>query len=322
MKKHKNPVIQGIVSLIGIDYYLLKLSGEENILKFFISGFFVILIFVISFFSVFYGFDLMFNMWYAELLLASFFSLTFLTIYILLIQTFSKETLPSSYKTTFFSTSNITRICFVLLISFLIAQPIKIFFLKDILDNEISGYKDSLYKEFEVKSRKLYQNDLGRLNKRYTEYNRLTYNGSSLLITQIEDQINEINNRIEKDDQAAYFKISNSDFFLKRIVLANKYPQSWFICLIVMAIFSIPVYLIYSISDHSNYYLLKKDRDHKLVLDEYEKFKVRYHSIFQTNYGKDIPFCELYEDPPFNKIKKPEPVYLDHNDFYKDIFEL
>ena len=321
MKKHKNPVIQGIVSLIGIDYYLLKLSGEENILKFFISGFFVILIFVISFFSVFYGFDLMFNMWYAELLLASFFSLTFLTIYILLIQTFSKETLPSSYKTTFFSTSNITRICFVLLISFLIAQPIKIFFLKDILDNEISGYKDSLYKEFEVKSRKLYQNDLGRLNKRYTEYNRLTYNGSSLLITQIEDQINEINNRIEKDDQAAYFKISNSDFFLKRIVLANKYPQSWFICLIVMAIFSIPVYLIYSISDHSNYYLLKKDRDHKLVLDEYEKFKVRYHSIFQTNYGKDIPFCELYEDPPFNKIKKPKPVYLDHNDFYKDIFE-
>jgi len=72
MNRRDNPLISGIVSFIGIDYNLLKKSGEDNIAKFYLSGFFVLLIFAISFFSVFYAFDLMFHKWYAEFLLATF----------------------------------------------------------------------------------------------------------------------------------------------------------------------------------------------------------------------------------------------------------
>jgi hypothetical protein len=318
MIRENSPVIRGIVSFIGIDYYLLKKSGEENIAKFYLSGFFVILILGISFFSVFYAFELMFHRWYAELLLACFFSFTFLTIYLLLIQTFSKETLPTQYKLTFFNTSNITRICFVLLISFLIAQPVKIFLLSDKLDGDITTYKDRLYQAFADKNQSLYRMDLDKLYMQKQWYAKLSYDGASAqLINENEQKTAAISERIEVDNREALIKIESSDFFLKRVEFAGKYALSWWACLVIMMIFGLPVYLIYSISDDSKYYKEKKRFDHDLVFDKYQEFKKEYQLIFKDKYDKDVQFLEHFEDPPFNKVRKPEAVYSDDKEFYE-----
>ncbi|WP_448698115.1 DUF4407 domain-containing protein [Mucilaginibacter sp. AW1-3] len=279
-----------IISFIGIDYHLLKRSGEQNIAKFYLSGLLVLIIFALSFFSVFYALNLMFHTWYAEFVLATFLSLTFLNIYLLLIQTFSKETLPAGYKTSFFTTSNITRVCFVLMISFLMAQPLRIVLLRDELDHDIENYKDSLYQDFVNRTDQLYQPDLLRLERRH----------QTVLV---------IDSLIQADRQGARDNISRSDFFLKRITIAGKYRLSWLICLLVMAIFSLPVYLIYSISENSRYYTEKRNRDHQLVSDQYQEFKHRYLRIFQTRYQLEVEFPEDHEDPPFNWIKKQAPTY-------------
>lgn len=316
MKRRDNPVISGIISFIGIDYNLLKRSGEDNIAKFYLSGFFVLLIFALSFFSVFYAFDLMFHKWYAEFLLATFFSFTFLTIYLLLIQTFSKETLPSSYKVTIFSTSNITRASFVFLISLLIAQPIKVYILKDQLNRDIVGYRSSLMQGFLNHTRQLYQKDLVKLNQEKLWYEQLDSNEE---LPNIQARIDEIESTMEQDKNDVQLKIAHSDFFLKRIELAGKYPSSWLTCLAVIVIFSIPVYLIYSISDNSRYYTEKRNYDHDIVLNKYEEFKKRYTLLFKERYNKDIQYVELYEDPPFNKIKKPAPIYLKSTDLAEKV---
>jgi hypothetical protein len=309
MNRHDRPLIWAIVSFIGIDYSLMKRSGEENIAKFYISGFFVALIFIICFFAVFYAFDLMFHKWYAEVLLSTFFSLTFLTIYLLLIQTFSKETLPSSYKTTFFNTSNITRICFVLLISFLIAQPVKIYFLSDRLENDVAAYKARLYNEFSANVAKLYQNDLRKLEER----KRLNYD------TKVDAQLSAIQTRLDLDKQEAYRKIESSDFFLKRIEFAGKYRGAWWTSFWVVVIFSIPVFLIYSISDDSKYYSEKRATDHDLVLREYLEFKRLYHEMFKQRYGLDIQFHEAFEDAPFNRVRIAGPERGCNDDFVADL---
>lgn len=314
MNRHGSPLIRGIVSFIGIDYALLKRSGEDNIAKFYLSGFFVAAIVGISFMAVYYAFDLMFHKWYAEVLLSAFFSLTFLTIYLLLIQTFSKETLPATYKTTFFNTSNITRICFVLLISFLIAQPVKIFLLSDQLEGDVAAYKVRLYNEFSNDVARLYQKDLDKLEKR-----KLAYQGSAGLMAENNRQLAAIQTRLTQDKQAAYQKINSSDFFLKRIEFAGMYRSSWWICLLVIAIFAFPVYLIYSISDDSKYYSEKRASDHGLVLKEYQDFKEIYHTIFKQKYGLDIQFHEAFEDAPFNWVRKAEPERGNNDDFVADL---
>lgn len=311
--------MRGIVSFIGIDYALLKQSGEDNIAKFILSGIFVGAIVLISFLSVYYAFELMFHKWYAELLLSTFFSLTFLTIYLLLIQTFSKETLPAAYKVTFFNTSNITRICFVLLISFLIAQPAKIFMLREPLENDIENYKVQLYNEFAANAYKLYQSDLTKLNQKKDQYSKMTYdNYTASLIHQNNQQIKVIVDHINADNAAAYHKIAGSDFFLKRIEFARKYPLATFTCWLVILIFSVPVFLIYSISDNSKYYTAKREADHRLVDNAYADFKVRYARIFKEKYKLEVEFHEAFLDPPYNRLRMPDPDRGDNTDFVND----
>lgn len=178
---------RSMVSLIGIDYSILERSEHNNLLKFCSAGFLVLVILATSFFSVFYAFDLMFDMWHAEILLSSFFSLMFFTIYIFLIQTFSKEVFPTKYKLKFFNLSNLSRLGFVLMIGFLIAQPIKIFVYKHQLDNDIALYKNNLYQRFSAINVNLYATDMQKLLEERTVYRSMPK--SSIL----DDEISKIN---------------------------------------------------------------------------------------------------------------------------------
>ncbi|EEI93881.1 hypothetical protein HMPREF0765_0503 [Sphingobacterium spiritivorum ATCC 33300] len=318
-KLHYPNVIKekSIVSLIGIDYYLLKKS-KHNLIKFYISGILIILILFISFFSVFYGFELMFKMWYAELLFSLFFSLMFCNIYVFLIQTFSKEVFPGP-KLKFFNLSNISRVGFVLLIGFLIAQPIKIFFLRDQLKIDIRKHKMELYQNFCLTNKNLYISEINKLNLKKKHYMLFGENTSMLnQLTKIEEQLNDINNRIDQANTAAFEKINRSDFFIKRIEIAGRYRLGVLINVLILIIFCAPLLLIYSISGNRGYYQLKKEKDRELVIREYENFKENYTNTFVLKYGLfGVSFYEPYIDPPFNTIRKQNPYYRSQDDFLK-----
>lgn len=312
---------RSIVSLIGIDYPILEQSEHDNLPKFYFAGFLVLFILAISFFSVFYAFDLMFNMWHAEILLSSFFALMFFTIYIFLIQTFSKEIFPTTKSFKFFNLSNLSRIGFVLMIGFLIAQPIKIFLLRNQLDRDLEIYKTQLYQKFCGVNADLYSADLNKLVGDKNRY--LLMPKSETLdaeIFKIDATIVQINNQINLANAKASDRISNANFFIKRIELANKYFGSFIIVFFILALFFTPILLIYSISGKSKYYALKKNNDKKLVLTEYLKFKAKYSLIFQKKYElNNIHFHEPFLDPPFNTISKPLPDYLSQDDFFNNL---
>ncbi len=289
-------------------------------MKFFLSGFLVIMIMVISFLSIFYAFELMFQMWHAELLLSCFFSLMFFNIYIFLIQTFSKEVFPVPKQFKFFNLSNLSRMGFVLLIGFLIAQPVKIFFVRHKLDRDIATYKTELYNNFCRVNTSLYKADLDKLNKQRDHYTAL---GKTEILTaqiiKIDSQLGNIDNAISSANSRAHDKINRSNFFIKRVEFAGKYPIPKFIMFIVLAIFFAPVALIYSISGNSKYYQLKKHSDRNLVIQDYNRFKKHYSILFSIKHGVNTRFYEHFVDPPFNTTKKPEPIYFNQEDFFNNL---
>lgn len=314
---------RSIVSLIGIDYPILEKSEHDNLPKFYLAGFLVLVILLISFCSVFYAFELMFHMWHAEILLSTFFSLMFFTIYIFLIQTFSKEVFPTAIKFKFFNLSNLSRIGFVLMIGFLIAQPIKIFVLRDKLNNDLSIYKKQIYQRFCDVNAGLYSTDINKLLNDKSRYQLMPKSATlDAELSKVSLAINNIDNQINIANLKAKENITRSDFFIKRIELARKYPLSTVVVFLVVALFFAPILLIYSISGKSKYYELKKENDKKLVTSEYLNFKASYTLLFEKKYElKNIHFHEPFLDPPFNTIRKPLPDFLTQEDFFSNLIE-
>ncbi|MFC4144019.1 DUF4407 domain-containing protein [Pedobacter mendelii] len=315
---------RSIVSLIGIDYPILEQSEHDNLPKFYFAGFLVLGILAISFCSVFYAFDLMFDMWHAEILLSSFFSLMFFTIYIFLIQTFSKEVFPTTYRFKFFNLSNLSRIGFVFMIGFLLAQPIKIFLYRHHLDNDLQQYKTQLYQEFSKVNANLYATDIAKLLSEKNSYQLMAKSETlNTEISKIDAEVLKINDQINLANFKARETIYNSNFFIKRIEIANKYPGSFLIVTLVLVLFFTPILLIYSISGTSEYYKIKKANDKILVLSDYSVFKYKYTQMFEKKYGlMNVNFYEPFSDPPFNTKKKTQPEYLNQETFFNDLIEL
>lgn len=312
---------RSIVSLIGIDYPILEQSELDNLPKFYLAGFLVLGILGISFLSVFYAFDLMFNMWHAELLLSSFFSLMFFTIYIFLIQTFSKEVFPTASKVRFFNLSNLSRVGFVFMIGFLIAQPVKIFMIKSQLDIDVETYKANLYQGFCRVNQQLYANDINNLLRDKSRYTAMPASPTlAAEIAKIDSALYQIDQRIATANLKAKGNIEGSNFFIKRIAFAGNYFQSKIVVFLIIVLFFSPIVLIYSISGTSRYYSLKKKNDKDLVLQDYARFKATYSLLFERQYQlRNIVFYEPFLDPPFNTVRKPKPHYLSQADFFNNL---
>lgn len=304
-----------IVSLIGIDYSILKEAGEEKIHKFYICGLLVILILILSFFSVFYAFELMFHMWYAEIFLASFFALMFFTIYVLLIQTFSKEVLPKTRFEPFFNLSNVGRMAFVFMIGFIISQPLKILILEDRLEPRLKDYKNEVLSEFSRNLTLLYQDDILAMQSQKNREIPI-YGAGHPSILKIDERISLIHNKINQEEADVRAKITGSDFFVRRIVLCNGYLEGWLITVIIVSIFAVPVFLIYSISSNSRYYQIKKNKEFHLVNNHYQRFKIKYSEIFNSKFAiSGVSFYETFADAPFNTVRKDAPATFSQEDF-------
>ncbi|GGI23273.1 hypothetical protein GCM10008119_06840 [Pedobacter mendelii] len=142
-------------------------------------------------------------------------------------------------------------------------------------------------------------------------------------ISKIDAEVLKINDQINLANFKARETIYNSNFFIKRIEIANKYPGSFLIVTLVLVLFFTPILLIYSISGTSEYYKIKKANDKILVLSDYSVFKYKYTQMFEKKYGlMNVNFYEPFSDPPFNTKKKTQPEYLNQETFFNDLIEL
>lgn len=314
----RNRLTKGmIVGMIGIDYSALKKTSENNVWRFLAATLFVVFILVISFFSVYYAFELMFHIWHVQILLSLFFSFMFGVIYVLLIQTFSKQ--PLAQKSRFrLNLSNILRGGFILFIGFLISKPLEIFILSESLDNDISSYKDELGIKFEKQTHAIYAADIKVLEDRKRRYASM---GTSIPISYIQEVSSQLNNLYTQESSAidkAHIRIEQSSFFLQRVRFAvNHYSMSWIICLIIITLFTIPAILVYTVSSNDRYYVNKREAEKSMVYNHYLQFNKLYTEVFADRFQiKNMVFYESHVDPPFRTERIPSPLCESEKEFF------
>lgn len=76
--------------------------------------------------------------------------------------------------------------------------------------------------------------------------------------------------------------LGKSNFYTKTIqILLAENPASWFLTLAVCGVFLLPVYLKFSIRNHSGFYERKKKIEQGMVLTNYDEFKEKYKAVFE-----------------------------------------
>ncbi len=304
-----------LVKLLGGDYRLLLRSGKVVARKYFQASVCLLAILGITTFSVFYGTELLFHIWQVELFLAFFISALFGCIYLFLIATFSKLTRQGPI----FNLSNVVRMGFVLFMAFLISKPVEVLIFSRMLDRRVELYKRSLLNQYEQRIDRLRSGErsgtiaaIGLLKQQIALYpSRISQ--QELLSLQRgllrADEEREINIKL------AARRIGRSDFLLYQIRQVSREPLSWLICLLTIAIFLLPGYLIYSIPQRDLYYQLKEEAEKVKVLEEYQAFRERFKMLFREKWGLSVEPHSCFEDPPFNTKRIQKSPALSNDEF-------
>lgn len=311
-----------IIDVIGVEYALLRQCDGRTKTKFYIAGISIIIITIITFCSLFYAFNLLFNNLVVEVLIALFVSFVFLNIYILLLSTFSKKTLTFQQQRSVVNMSNVSRIGFVIFIAFIISKPIEIYVLRKKLDGEVSLHRRHLVDVFIAENDQLFSQDISSLDRQKLLLKKeISFDSVSGIerINKINDKVNSLNSLKRIDEQRIISGINQSEFFVLRVKHADgRYPVSWVICFIVIIFFLLPGYLVYSISGQNQYYKLKHEGEREAILNDYRHFKLVYSRIFFLKFGLNhVNFYEVYNDAPFNTELRQGPTYQSQKDFLK-----
>ncbi|MET0464075.1 MAG: DUF4407 domain-containing protein [Chitinophagaceae bacterium] len=318
-KKHPGWLIRpGILTqLIGGDYPLLMKSSRSVLLKHYLAAVCLLLVTVISIVSIFYGVDLLFHVWYIEVFLSVFIALLFGCIYIFLLNTFSKSVKPKGKAN--WNSSNVVRFGFVLFMAFLISKPIEVWLFQPALKLPVEKYKRVLLKKYDRKLDSLFIRDQEKLQNAVEklEKQQLLFRsaGTEVQLTALMAEINELRSRKDSYLQVAKNRIGQSSYLLYQIQLISTTWQSWAICLLMTVLFILPAYLIYSISGNDVYYRMKKDREQRLVLHQYEVFISRYQQLFLEKWNINTAVYTNFIDPPFNTKKKGLPAAVGQAEF-------
>lgn len=300
------------ISLLGAEYSLMENTGVLN--RFYLSSLIIFIILLITGVSIFYAIELLFHNVTVEAFLSTFLSLLFVCIYIFVLNTFTKEDRPARNK--WLNASNLIRTGFVAFMGLLVAQPLLVLLFSARLENDVQQYKQTMLDQHAQKIDQMFDADIRKLEQRqmYCQEQDKIMNSHSY-----EAELDIIGNKIagleEKSNNlkvAASVTIGRNSFFLYQIRHLNKkYPWAWLITFLIVFLFLLPGYLIYSISRQADYYMLKKAKEKQLIENAYNSFLNHYHALFNNS----IEIFSRYEDPPFNKKRKSPPAVASEEDF-------
>lgn len=317
---------KSFIQLVGAEYHLLKKSGSNSILKFYIAAVTIVLILLLTICSIFYATDMLFHMPHVEAPLAGFISLLFVFIYIFLLNTFSKQVFADKkieeipwWKR--IRIANIVRVGFVVFMAFLIAKPVEIFIFRQRLEPKVEAHRLTMFKSYKGKIESLNNTDIQKIENSLALYQRQYQNYTSPAIDQqiqkLKSQLAVIQSSQVNNFYTAKLRIQASDFLLFRIHTVARSPLSWLICAVTIILFLVPGFLIYSISNNDTYYKLKHDWERKLISEEYNAFCKWYTEIFKENFNLNRTCFSIFEDPPFNEKRKVQPSFQTQSDFLK-----
>lgn len=308
-----------LVRMLGADYHLLVASNSEDaIRRFNRASLILVLIWVLTFLSVYHAMDLLFHSWYMQWGLAVFIASLLILMYVFLINTFTKESFSTRKALTF---SNISRTGFVLFMAFVLSKPLEIWINEQHYAAQVSTYKERLNREFSTHLRDLYKKDELRLAKRAAYLNhQSTLIGSAAEkeeLSSVNQQLQDIQRKRELSLINAQTRIDESPFFLFQVKCATGCMRAWLLCVGLVALFILPGYLIYTIPPDDRYVVSKLQQEHKSVETAFNKFLDDYLRVFSRQQLPVKEYSTVWQDPPFNTVRKDQLESGSQEDFLK-----
>lgn len=288
-----------LTNICGFDAEILKKEEVADLtFKRFALGFTVIIsLSLISTFIVFFN---TVNNMFISIVLSFFFTFIIINLYRLIIVTSSPKNIKikkENYKDLI--GHYIVKLILLLMIFFIISKPIETQIFKNKVSLHLDEYKENLIDNFrfELESRSNYQISQLNFEKEAKLIDSFIYNEKINFIKEKD------NNRLKKLESS----IGNSKFFFKQISLVNsRVPESYLIAIIILLIVFYPLYLILTDENFNIYFTIERDVNIGIIKNSWLKYKKEQEKLFFEKTGKKLVRQNLYQDPPFNRIKRTD----------------
>lgn len=292
--------------LAGEDKIILRDSEKHLKIRFALSGFLIVLLFITAVISYHHTFSQIFNIPNVSWVWSLLFSLMIFNIYKLSLITISAN---PNRKGVGYITSFLIRISILLLLGLTIIKPIETLLLKRTLNIELAHLKVDEIKKATIQTAAYFDDEIASNNRELIRQKQLLADG----------RIKNNSNRVEllEAKKAKLFldkkvliedtenRIDASPHYVRGLILLNyKFPWVWIISIGFLILFLTPLFLKYFISRSSSYDIVRSELNRDIILDEYDNFKKQYPILFQNSIGKRIELEERFEDPPFNQIPR------------------
>lgn len=311
-----------LYTLSGDDYTIIGLCTRRVKNQFASIGAFVLVIFILCFLGSLWSFSQLFDSNVIAIPLGLFFAFMITNIYLLLLYTLTKNSFPTKpYRATQVVSVGV-RGLFICFIALVVSKPVETYIFSGQLDQEIANYKIAKIEKYTASTNENHAQEILEIQSLIDGLNRQYHEDAK-------GQIEEYQAILSKKEAGRISSIEtmtrlveNSKFFVQGIViLSTKFWWSWFITGMMVFVFLFPAVLKHFLGKKSDYFERKKQIENQLVLDEYDQFKFRYSDLIKQRFDREVTFCELHVDPPFNtKLKSDKRKFLSEDDLINRLY--
>ena len=300
-----------LVNICGFDPIILKKDDIADLtFRRFASGFFLVII--LSFLSTMIIFINTVENIIASILLATFFTLIIINLYRLIIVTSSPNNLKIQ-KENFQDLIGhyIVKSILLFMIFIIISEPLETLIFKKNVNYHLDEYKEILVDNFKYKLESISDYEIEKLiydNQSLIDFNkRNNIEVDSFNQKKLDEKIISILEKNESEVLEIETKIDSSNFFFQQIKIVNSMvPQSYLLSILIFMVVLFPVYLIMYDENFRKYFVVEENSNNFIITNNWKKYSKEQEELFLKRTGKKLVRQNLYQDPPFNRVKSTD----------------
>ena len=300
-----------LVNICGFDPIILKKDDIADLtFRRFASGFFLVII--LSFLSTMIIFINTVENIIASILLATFFTLIIINLYRLIIVTSSPNNLKIQ-KENFQDLIGhyIVKSILLFMIFIIISEPLETLIFKKNVNYHLDEYKEILVDNFKYKLESISDYEIEKLiydNQSLIDFNkRNNIEVDSFNQKKLDEKIISILEKNESEVLEIETKIDSSNFFFQQIKIVNSMvPQSYLLSILIFMVVLFPVYLIMYDENFRKYFVVEENSNNFIITNNWKKYSKEQEEFFLKRTGKKLVRQNLYQDPPFNRVKSTD----------------
>ena len=83
-------------------------------------------------------------------------------------------------------------------------------------------------------------------------------------------------------------------------------PQSYLLSILIFMVVLFPVYLIMYDENFRKYFVVEENSNNFIITNNWKKYSKEQEELFLKRTGKKLVRQNLYQDPPFNRVKSTD----------------